>query len=296
MYTGAYLDRTIDNAMDYTNYARSQGGFYYTCVGGGAPIGKGVGPLTCYSPVSSWNDHVETTHQSHELRLSTPDDWRLRGLVGAFWEDFDIKDDMNFLYKSIPSCTPANLLLYQAGTQVCVGNVIPPAGYAAIDPTVRNDNVAFGEDLERGYKQTALFTSIDYDLIPKVLTLTGGTRYYHYTETFRGSQYSTSTGCAGIPNGTVRGLRAHRGDARRGLQRLPQPRQSDLARHAGRDGLLHLLAGLSPGRRQPQEQRRDQDRRRRRRPPASTCRPSAPTRTRRSSSSSTSPIRIRPTR
>ena len=34
-----------------------------------------------------------------------------------------------------------------------------------------------------------------------MLTLTGGTRYYNYTETFRGSQYSTSTGCAGVPNG-----------------------------------------------------------------------------------------------
>lgn len=201
VYTGGYLDRTIDNQADYTNYTRSAGGFYYSCAGGGAPIGKGVGPLTCYSPVMSWQDHVETTHQSHELRLSTPDDWRLRGLVGAFWEDFDIKDDMNFLYKTIPSCTPANLALYAAGTQACVGNVIPAPGYAAIDPTERNDNTAFGEDLERGYKQTALFTSIDYDLIPKVLTLTGGTRYYHYKETFKGSQYSTSTGCAGVPNG-----------------------------------------------------------------------------------------------
>ncbi|MGA2191291.1 MAG: TonB-dependent receptor [Steroidobacteraceae bacterium] len=201
VYTGGYLDRTIDNAMDYTNYARSQGGFYYTCAGGGAPIGKGVGPLTCYSPVSSWLDQVETTHQSHELRLSTPDDWRLRGLIGAFWEDYVIKDDMNFLYKSIPSCTPANLALYQAGTQVCVGNVIPAPGYAPVDPTVRNDDVAFGEDIDRGYHQTAFFTSIDYDLIPKVLTATAGTRYYRYTETFWGSQYSTGTGSAGVPNG-----------------------------------------------------------------------------------------------
>jgi len=38
-----------------------------------------------------------------------------------------------------------------------------------------------------------------------VLTLTGGTRYYHYKETFKGSQYSTSTGCAGIPNGSCVG-------------------------------------------------------------------------------------------
>ncbi|HET7757601.1 MAG TPA: TonB-dependent receptor [Steroidobacteraceae bacterium] len=208
VYTGAYLSRTIDNNVDYSNYTRSGGGFYYTCAGGpnSSVIGGGKGfALTCYSPVLSWNDFVETTHQSHELRFSTPDELRLRGLVGAFWEDFDIKDDMNFRYKSIPSCTPANLLLYQSGSQVCVGNVIPPPGTAAIDPGVRDDNTAFGEDLERGYRQWALFTSIDYDLIPKVLTLTGGTRYYHYTEFMHGTQYSTSTGCAGIPNGTCVG-------------------------------------------------------------------------------------------
>lgn len=208
VYTGSYLSRTIDNNVDYSNYTRSGGGFYYTCAGGPAGtgvIGAGVGPLTCYSPVLSWNDYVQTTHQSHELRFSTPDDWRLRAVVGGFWEDFDIKDDMNFRYKSIPSCTPANLLLFQAGTQVCVGNVIPPPGTAALDPTERDDNTAFGEDLDRGYRQWAGFTSIDYDLIPKVLTVTGGTRYYHYTEFMHGTQYSTSTGCAGIPNGTCVG-------------------------------------------------------------------------------------------
>ena len=168
---------------------------------------------TCYSPVSSWQDHVETTHQSHELRLSTPDDWRLRGLVGAFWEDFDIKDDMNFLYKSIPVLYSGESRCFtQAGTQVCTGNVIPAPGYAAIDPTERNDNVAFGEDLERGYKQTAVFTSIDYDLIPKVLTLTGGTRYYDYKETMEGSQYSHQHRVRGHPERRLRGHADHGGD------------------------------------------------------------------------------------
>jgi iron complex outermembrane recepter protein len=215
VYTGAYLSRTIDNAMDYTNYSRSAGGFYYACTGGAVPgnghqtaglMGGGIGrPVTCYSPVYSWNDFVETTHLSHELRFSTPDDWRLRGLVGAFWEKFDIKDDMNFRYKSIPSCTPANLAAFLAGGPVCVGNVIPHPDTAAIDPTARDDATAFGEDLRRGYKQTAFFTSIDYDLIPKVLTLTGGTRYYHYIESMNGTQYSTSQSCVGIPNGTCVG-------------------------------------------------------------------------------------------
>jgi iron complex outermembrane receptor protein len=211
VYTGGFLSRTIDNTMDYTNYARSAGGMYYSCAGGPAGSGLiGAGgvtgsnanfPLTCYSPVTSWHDYVETTHQSHEVRFSTPDEWRLRGLVGAYWEKFDIKDDMNFLYKTLPSCTPTNLAAYQAGGPVCVGNVIPTPGYTVIDPSQRNDNVAFGEDMRRGYKQTAFFTSIDYDLIPKVLTITGGTRYFKYTETQVGSTYATSTGCAGVPNG-----------------------------------------------------------------------------------------------
>ncbi|MEP6884011.1 MAG: TonB-dependent receptor [Gammaproteobacteria bacterium] len=247
VYTGGYLSRTIDNTADYTNYTRSAGGFYYTCAGGGAPIGNGVGPLTCYSPALSWNDHVETTHQSHELRLSTPDDWRLRGLIGAFWEDFDIKDDMNFLYTTIPSCTPANLLLYQAGTQACKGNVIPAPGYAALDPTERNDNVAFGEDLERGYKQTAFFTSIDYDLIPKVLTLTGGTRYYHYKETMHGSQYSTSTGCSGIPNGTCVGSKLT--DATHDATYSGFKSRGNLTWHVTQDAMLYYTfsQGFRPG-------------------------------------------------
>src|SRR5262249_29477650 len=71
-----------------------------------------------------------------------------------------------------------------------------------IDPTLRDDQVAFGEDLRRGYKQTAAFTSIDFDLIPKTLTITAGTRYYHYQAGLTGSQYSTSTACAGVPNST----------------------------------------------------------------------------------------------
>ena len=50
-------------------------------------------------------------------------------------------------------------------------------------PGYRTDtNTAFGEDVLRGYKQTAFFASADFDIIPKVLTVTAGTRHYHYDE------------------------------------------------------------------------------------------------------------------
>jgi iron complex outermembrane receptor protein len=199
IYAGAYLSRHVDANMDYSNYTRTAGGFYYSCTGGGGSGHGPNGPPICYSPVMGWNDYFENTHMSHELRLSTPDDWRIRGLVGAYWEKFEIKDDMNFLQKTIPSCTPANLAAALAGGPPCLGNVTPVQ--AALDPTTRTDNTNFGEDLRRGYKQTAGFASVDFDLIPKVLTLTGGTRWYRYTEDEVGSQYSSPVECTNIPNG-----------------------------------------------------------------------------------------------
>jgi len=203
IYTGGYLDRHIDQQQDYTNYARSADGWYYSCTGGtglGARTVSNATP-TCYSPVTWWRDQVQNTHQSHELRLSTPDDWRVRGILGGYWEDFVIHDNMNFDYKTVPSCTPANLSAALAGGLPCVADVSTFPGSTAVEPGERGDNVAFGEDAQRGYHQTAVFGSVDYDIIPKVLTITGGTRWYRYTESETGSVYATGTSCVNLPNG-----------------------------------------------------------------------------------------------
>jgi hypothetical protein len=49
---------------------------------------------------------VSNTHDTQEFRLSTPDKWRTRGMLGVYCEDFEIADNMNFVYKNVPSCTP----------------------------------------------------------------------------------------------------------------------------------------------------------------------------------------------
>jgi outer membrane receptor protein involved in Fe transport len=46
-----------------------------------------------------------------------------------------------------------------------------------------------------------VFLSADFDLIPKVLTLTAGTRYFKYEEQEVGSQYGTGARCENKPNG-----------------------------------------------------------------------------------------------
>ena len=118
---------------------------------------------------------------------------------------------MNFLYKTIPSCTPANLAVALAGGPVCVANVGPAPDTTTWIPGVRNDNMAFGEDVHRGYKQTAVFTSIDFDIIPKVLTLTGGTRYYYYQENEIGIEvHDRRWACTNVPNGCYAGAHQHR--------------------------------------------------------------------------------------
>jgi iron complex outermembrane recepter protein len=208
VYTGSYMDRHIDQQADYSNYLRSASGALYSCIGAGAGYFVTKKPTTCYAPVGDWNDNVRNLHQSHEIRVSTSEDYRLRGLLGAYWEQFDIYDQMNFNYLPIPQCSPANLASALAGGPDCLGSVGPVPGYFASNPSTRDTaDTAFGEDVHRGYRQTALFGSLDFDLIPKVLTFTAGTRYYHYSEYEQGSEFYTESKSKGfipaldVPNG-----------------------------------------------------------------------------------------------
>ena len=179
VYSGAYLVRTVDQVQDYTNYARGTYADYYQCV-----PGAGGTPGQCYSPSTTWHDHERDIHQSHELRLSTPADWRLRAIGGVFWENYIIHEQTDWLYKTAPGFT----------------DIAPPAGATSNNPSIRNDNDAFFDDVTRGYKQRALFASADFDIIPKTLTFTAGTRYYRFDNTEVGSAVN-SFGCyaAGPP-------------------------------------------------------------------------------------------------
>src|SRR5215470_5988097 len=215
VYAGSYMVRHIEGQQDYSSYMRSYTGSYYACIGTGALFFNdtnfpGTPPnafpgltgkqLQCSSPVGDWHDSVRNTHMSHELRLSTNADYRLRGLLGFYYAKFVIWDDMNFNYLGIPQCDPANLAAAAAGGPSCLSAVGPVPGAYAWHPELReNANTAFGEDDQRGYKQRAVFTSIDFDIIPKVLTITGGVRFYHYDEFETGSEYySETSGNGGI--------------------------------------------------------------------------------------------------
>jgi len=199
VYTGGYMVRNINQQMDYVNYSRTTVGAYYECTGGST--GFGTGTPFCYSPINYWQDKVRNTHLSNEVRVSTPDNWSLRAIAGVYEEDFKIYDDMNFSYRTGPECTPENLAIALDGGPVCTADVRTAPGSTANNPGIRPYPVTFGEDTQRGYDQWAIFGSVDYDVIPEVLTITAGTRWFQYSEFEVGSQYGTGTGCLNVPNG-----------------------------------------------------------------------------------------------
>ena len=194
IYTGGYLTRNVEQIGDYTNYARGLYADYYQCYGPG-PFTPGLTP-TCYSPSAVWRATEQNKHQQHEIRLSTPDDWRLRALAGAFWEDNKLYDQTGWLYKTIPPCTADT----GPGNTACLSNVGTFPGSTVKNPGIQGDNTSFYQDQVRDTKQTAFFASVDFDLIPKKLTITAGTRYFRFENSMKGSVLS-SFNCfqAGVP-------------------------------------------------------------------------------------------------
>jgi iron complex outermembrane recepter protein len=206
IYAGAYLVRNIEQVQDYTNYSRSTYAAYYQCVN---PHPATPATAQCFTPSATWHNVERNTHQSHELRLSTPDDWRLRGIGGLFYENYRIQDQVDWFYlTALPYFTPIgpptgyyslNGVEVPPGTN---GATFVPGPATANNPNIRPLGDGFFNDITRGYQQRAAYTSVDFDLIPKSLTLTAGTRYFR-TETWEVGSTVGSFGCQLIFNPTA---------------------------------------------------------------------------------------------
>jgi iron complex outermembrane recepter protein len=181
VYTGGYLSRNVEQVGDYTNYARGVYADYYQCAYLGLP------QSVCYSPSSVWHSAEQNKHFQNELRFSTPDELRLRGIVGVYYEDNTLYDQTAWMYKNLPPCT-------STVTTGCLTNVGTIPGTTVRYPGTQGDNTSFYQDQVRETKQTAFFGSFDFDLIPKQLTVTAGTRYFRFDNSMKGSVLS-SFGC-----------------------------------------------------------------------------------------------------
>lgn len=185
VYTGGYLVRNVDQTGDYTNYSRGVYADYYQCYGASGTI-----PAGCVSPSAYWHTKERNTHQQHELRLSTPDDWRARGILGAFYEDNTLYDQTGWHYRTLPDCTATD-------TTNCFSPVAAYPGTTSQDLGIQSSDTSFWQDTKRRTRQTAFFISADLDIIPKVWTVTAGTRHFLFLNSYQGSVIS-SFGCKDV--------------------------------------------------------------------------------------------------
>ncbi|MDG1713486.1 MAG: TonB-dependent receptor, partial [Woeseiaceae bacterium] len=193
VYTGAYMDRSVDAQLDYTGYTNIGGsisgyqceyltGSYYTGAGVGETLevkdadgnittaaantvaryaydptlSGNPGVIECGTPANAVGLQNEMTRMTNEIRFATNWDGIVNMQGGMFFEDFEIKHIGNFNY----------IAPYEAGFSPININASPGTfgtasanarGVTSAATQFRNDNL-------RTEEQFALFGEIDFQL------------------------------------------------------------------------------------------------------------------------------------
>ena len=149
-YSGGYMRRTINNVIDYSDYSYAYDSYYAhnPAYFGDLFLNNAGVPI---SPAQTLVSYDLLSKRTHEIRLSSAQDARLRFVLGAFYEE---QGDVN-LYR-----------YYVTG----LADSLSITG----QPGVHYENAITRRDVDR-----AVFTDLTYDLTPK-LSLTGGVRLFDY--------------------------------------------------------------------------------------------------------------------
>ncbi len=156
IYTGSYLDRLVEGISDYSGYAQN-GPYipYYICTY--------PGYAECGEAAFFLDQYYNTERTTHEFRVSTDADARLRALVGVFADDTENVERGDWTYPS----------------SIDVGFVPngPITGSTASNPNTRPPGVTFFNDFTRTKKELSFFGEISYDLTDDITASFGARRY-----------------------------------------------------------------------------------------------------------------------
>ncbi|MEM1051396.1 MAG: TonB-dependent receptor [Pseudomonadota bacterium] len=178
IYTGAYTDRESEQRADYTDYLfAGQYLPYYICDGSVTYPGAAAPSGTCQAPNLFINSFSNTEVFTQELRFSTPDDWRVRFQGGAFYSDLSLEERVDFAY-------PGNVIAQPFGPFAT--NFPQTTGFFS-DPGPFPAETIFRNDIRRTDEQFGIFGEASFDIVPDLLAVTLGARYYDVEVDFEGS-------------------------------------------------------------------------------------------------------------
>jgi outer membrane receptor protein involved in Fe transport len=190
VYTGGYLDRTVDAVIDYTHY-NNGGGYitYYLCSGAYYAADKSTARNNCFNPLKQYSDASNNERTTHELRFSSDQEKSLRFLGGVYVNDVETSHVGEFQYASTNSvfAEVSGIPGFQ------VGNTTIPntPGTTTVGP--RSPFTTFFNDFTRTEKETSFFGEVSFDINEK-LTASIGARYYDIESQLQGAS-NFSFGC-----------------------------------------------------------------------------------------------------
>ena len=190
IYTGSYLNHNALQKADYASYSNI-GLFvpYYECDKGIYYSNPNYGNLgnTCYAPNKSYQVLNRTKRMTHEFRVTTPADKRIRATAGLFYDKIKLLDNTDWSY------------LQQAAGFIYPRRANPSVN--AIETGIKPVAVGFFNDVTRRDRQLAAYGELSFDVIPDRLTVTGGARYYDEKASMTGSSNTSfGFGSRGIYN------------------------------------------------------------------------------------------------
>ena len=163
VYSGNYLSRDVEGSFDYSDYSFWYDNLYYTGYFARLFVDNAGNQL---NPDASFRNYDYYTKQSHEIRVSTPQDKRVRGLLGLFYQE-----QKHDFYQ------PFGLIEGLADIREMNGTTPGGAGRFA--------NYVYLNSMDRVDKDQAIFGQIAFDLTDS-LELSLGARYFEPEVTVKG--------------------------------------------------------------------------------------------------------------
>ena len=187
-YSGNYLNRDVDASFDYSDYSYWYDNLYTSGYFAGLFLNNAGGRP---NPSHSYINNDAYSKQSHELRLSTDQSKRLRGLLGFFYQKQE--HDFEQPFGNIPGLADSMLM-----------NRDEPNGE-------KFPGVVYLNSLDRVDTDRAVFGQIAYDLTDR-LELTVGARFFEPEVTVNGFfGYGLGFSPASEPTGSEPGAVANGG-------------------------------------------------------------------------------------